>query len=323
MDRRQFALSLCVVPLAASRPSPAQTFPSRPLRLVVPFPPGGVFDSAARLIGERVGQLLGQPVVVDNRSGASGLIGSRFVAGAAPDGHTMVLFSTPTLLAPYLSKVEGFDAFTDLRPVAGTFDLPLMMVVNPVATPDVRDLAGLIRKAKAQPGALNYSTSNNGSFGHASTELLKSLGDFDLHHIPYRGMAAALNALLAGDVQMVFADTSALPFIRADRLRVIAAASSNWTSFTPDVKSIAQQGFPGFEATTWGGILVHAQTPEALVSSLSEAFRKTLEDPGVQERLQIAGLVASYLTPDQFGARMRSDADKWGRVIRERNITQG
>ncbi|SOY48260.1 Bug family tripartite tricarboxylate transporter substrate binding protein [Cupriavidus taiwanensis] len=320
-QRRLGAVLLsATLPLAAA-PALAETYPSKPIRLVVPFPPGGPTDTAARIIGQKMSETLKQPVVVDNRPGASGTIGAENVAKSPADGYTLLVLATPTLLAPHLIHRKGYDIFKDFTPIGAAYDLPIVMVVNPQAMPDVTSLQQYIAKAKARPGALNYTSAGNGSFGHLSTELLKNLGDFDVQHVPYKGSAPAISDLLAGQVPMMFSDMiAALPHIKAGKLRPIAVGSARRVSFTPEVKTVAEQGFPGFDATAWGGLLAPAGTPKEVVATLSAELKKALADPTVQQKMLGAGTVAAYLPPEQLAARMKADYSKWGKVIQDNGI---
>ncbi|SPR97662.1 Bug family tripartite tricarboxylate transporter substrate binding protein [Cupriavidus taiwanensis] len=320
-QRRLGAVLLsATLPLAAA-PAFAETYPSKPIRLVVPFPPGGPTDTAARIIGQKMSETLKQPVVVDNRPGASGTIGAENVAKSPADGYTLLVLATPTLLAPHLINRKGYDIFKDFTPIGAAYDLPIVMVVNPQAMPDVTSLQQYIAKAKAKPGALNYTSAGNGSFGHLSTELLKNLGNFDVQHVPYKGSAPAISDLLAGQVPMMFSDMiAALPHIKAGKLRPIAVGSGKRVSFTPEVKTVAEQGFPGFDATAWGGLLAPAGTPREVVATLSAELKKALADPAVQQKMLGAGTVAAYMPPEQLAARMKADYSKWGKVIQDNGI---
>ncbi|SOZ35573.1 Bug family tripartite tricarboxylate transporter substrate binding protein [Cupriavidus neocaledonicus] len=320
-QRRLGAVLLsATLPLAAA-PALAETYPSKPIRLVVPFPPGGPTDTAARIIGQKMSEALKQPVVVDNRPGASGTIGAENVAKSPADGYTLLVLATPTLLAPHLINRKGYDLFKDFTPIGAAYDLPIVMVVNPQAMPDVTSLPQYIARAQAKPGSLNYTSAGNGSFGHLSTELLKSLGHFDVQHVPYKGSAPAIADLLAGQVPMMFSDMiAALPHIKAGKLRPIAVGSGKRVSFTPDVKTVAEQGFPGFDATAWGGLLAPAGTPREVVATLSAELKKALADPTVQQKMLGAGTVAAYMPPEQLAARMKADYSKWGKVIQDNGI---
>ena len=299
----------------------AQDYPTRLIKLIVPFPPGGPTDVAARLIGHKMSEGLKQQVVVENRPGASGTIGAEAAARSAPDGYTMMVLANPTLLFPHLTNGKGVDVFKELTPVGSAYDLPIVMVVNPQKLPDVHSLQDLISKAKAQPGSLNYTSAGNASFGHLSTELLKNLGQFDIQHIPYKGSAPALQDLLGGQVPMMFSDMiAALPHIKAGKVRPIAVGSGKRVSFTPDVKTVAEQGFPGFDAAAWGGLMVPAGTPKPIVDRLSRELQTALADKEVQAKMLGAGTLASYEAPDKMAVRMRTDFDRWGKVIRDNGI---
>lgn len=299
----------------------AQSYPDRTVRLVVPFPPGGPTDTAARIISQKMTEGLKQQVIVENRAGASGMIGAEAVAKSAPDGYTIMMLATPTLLVPHLTGRKNADVFKDFTPIGHAYELPIVMVVNPEKLPDVTGLQQYVAKAKAQPGTMNYTSAGNGSFGHLSTELLKNLGKFEIQHIPYKGSAPAIQDLLGGQVSMMFSDMiAALPHIKAGKLRAIAVGSANRVSFTPDVKTVAEQGFPGFEAAAWGGLLAPAGTPKEIVDRLGKELQVVLADKEVQAKMLAAGTIAAYQPPQQMANRMQSDFDRWGKVIRDNGI---
>jgi tripartite-type tricarboxylate transporter receptor subunit TctC len=299
----------------------AQGYPGKVIRLVVPFPAGGPTDTAARIIGLKMSEGLKQPVIVENRPGASGMLGAETVAKSAPDGYTVMMLATPTLLVSHLTSRKGLDLFKEFTPIGAAYDLPIVMVVNPQIMPDVTGLQQLIAKAKAKPGALNYTSAGNASFGHLSTELLKNLGQFDIQHIPYKGSAPAIQDLLGGQVPMMFSDMiAALPHIKAGKLRPIAVGSGKRVSFTPDVKTVAEQGFPGFDAAAWGGLLAPAGTPKEVIARLNKELQSVLADKEVQAKMLNAGTVAAYLPPEQMSERMRSDYERWGKVIRDNGV---
>ena len=196
------------------------------------------------------------------------------------------------------------------------------MVVNPKALPDVTNLQQLIAKAKEQGGKFNYTTAGAGSFGHLTTEMLKTVGHFDMQHVPYRGSVPAVTDLIGGQVPMMFSDLLAvLPHIRSGTLRAIAVGSSKRVSLLPDVKTVAEQGFPGFDATSWGGMLAPAGTPKDVIARLNGELKKALADKEVQQKLEAVGTFAAFQTPEQMGERMRQDYERWGKVIRDNNIT--
>jgi len=323
ITRRRLALGAAFASLAvlAAVPAAAQEWPAKPIKLIVPFPPGGPTDTASRVVGQKLSERLKQPVVVENRAGASGTIAAQFVAKSAPDGYTLMMLATPTLLAPHLYKSAGYDVVKDFAPVASVYDLPIVVVVNPTVLPDVKTLPDLIAKAKAEGGKLNYTSSGPGSFGHLTMEMLKSLGNFDMQHIAYKGGTPAVTDLLGGQVPVMYADlVAALPHIQAGKLRAIAVGSPQRIVQLPDVKTIAEQGFKGFDAVSWGGLLAPAGTPKPVVDRVSAEIKQILADKDVQDKLVKAGAVSAYGDPAQMATRIRADFDKWGQVIRDKQI---
>ena len=300
----------------------AQAWPSKPITVIVPFPPGGPTDVATRIVAQKMSQGLKQNILLDNRSGASGTIGAAVAAKAAPDGYTFVMLATPTLLAAHLYGQTPYDIFKSFTPVGTVYDLPIVMVVNPKSLPEVTGLQGLIAKAKAEGGKLNYTTAGAGSFGHLTTEQLKNIGKFDMQHVPYRGSAPAVTDLIGGQVPAMFSDLVAvMPHIRSGTLRAIAVGSGKRVSLLPEVKTVAEQGFPGFDATSWGGLLAPAGTPKDVVDRMSAELKSALADKEVQDKLESVGSFAAYGAPEQTGVRMRQDFERWGKVIRDNNIT--
>ena len=322
LNRRQtLAIAIASLAVVAGAPAIAQDWPARPIKLIVPFPPGGPTDTASRVVGQKLAERLKQPVVVENRAGASGTIAAQFVAKSAPDGYTLMMLATPTLLAPHLYKSAGYDVSKDFAPVASVYDLPIVVVVNPTVLPDVKSLPDLIAKAKAEKGQLNYTSSGPGSFGHLTMEMLKDLGGFDMQHIAYKGGTPAVTDLLGGQVPVMYADlVAALPHIQSGKLRAIAVGSPQRIVQLPDVKTIAEQGFKGFDAVSWGGLLAPAGTPKAVVDRVSAEVKQILVDKDVQDRLVKAGAAAAYGDPAQMSSRIRTDFDKWGKVIRDKQV---
>ena len=316
------AIGIASLTVVAAAPVAAQQdWPARPIKLIVPFPPGGPTDTASRVVGQKLAERLKQPVVVENRAGASGTIAAQFVAKSAPDGYTLMMLATPTLLAPHLYKAAGYDVAKDFASVASVYDLPIVVVVNPTVLPDVKTLPDLIAKAKAEKGQLNYTSSGPGSFGHLTMEMLKDLGGFDMQHIAYKGGTPAVTDLLGGQVPVMYADlVAALPHIQSGKLRAIAVGSPQRVVQLPDVKTVAEQGFKGFDAVSWGGLLAPAGTPKPVVDRVSAEVKQILADKDVQERLVKAGAAAAYGDPAQMASRIRTDFDKWGKVIRDKNV---
>jgi len=315
------ALLALALPLVAGTAF-AQAWPAKPITLIVPFPPGGPTDVASRIVAQKMSVTLKQNIVIDNRSGASGTVGAATAARAAPDGYTFVMLATPTLLASHLYGPTGYDIFKNFTPVGSVYDLPIVLVVNPKSLPDVNGVQDLIAKAKAEGGKLNYTTAGAGSFGHLTTEQLKTIGKFDMQHVPYRGSAPAVTDLIGGQVPAMFSDlVGVLPHIKAGKLRAIAVGSGKRVSLLPDVKTVAEQGFPGFDATSWGGLLAPAGTPKEVIDRMSAELKTALADKQVQEKLESVGSFAAYRTPAQTGARMHEDFERWGKVIRDNHIT--
>ncbi len=296
--------------------------PDKTIKLVVPFPAGGPTDTASRIVGQRLAERLKQTVVVENRAGASGAIAAAQVAKSAPDGNTLMMLATPTMLAPHFNKAAGYDTIKDFVPVATVYDLPIVIVVNPTLLPDVTDLAKLIAYAKAQPKSMNYTSSGVGSFGHLSMELLQQLAGFEMQHVPYKGGVPAITDTIGGVVPVMYSDlVAALPHIKSGKLRAIAIGSPQRVSVVPDVKTISEQGIKGYDAVSWGGLLVVKGTPKAVVDKLANEIQAILSEKEVQDRLRDAGCIANFEGPAQMGQRVQNDYAKWGRVIRDRSIS--
>jgi len=288
----------------------------------VPFPPGGPTDVTARILAQRLAEHLGQSVLVDNRPGATGTIGATHVVKSPPDGYTLLALVTPTLLAPILYKNVTFDPTRDLTPVATMYDLPVTLAINPKMLPDVTDLPSLIAHAKAQKVPLTYTTAGVGSFSHLSVEMFKQMANFDMLHIPYKGSAAAVTDVLGGQVPVLFLDVSTvLPYIKAGRLRALAVASPQRTSLLPDVKTIAEQGFPDYAAVSWGGLLAPPDMPSPIVEKIATAMQTVLAELEVQEKLLGVGAIAHFEDGETLGRRLRGDYQRWGDVARAHNIT--
>ena len=317
---RRVLLALALPMLAGS--ALAQTWPSKTIKLIVPFPAGGPTDTTSRIIGQKLALRLKQTVIVDNKAGASGAIAAAQVAKAPADGYTLMMLATPTLLAPHLYKTTGYDSVKDFTSIATVYDLPIVVVVNPSLMPTVTDLQKLVTHAKAQPGRLNYTSSGVGSFGHLSMELLKQMGQFDMQHVPYRGGVPAITDTLGGQVPMMYADlVAALPHIQSGSLRAIAVGSPQRVGVIPDVKTIAEQGFKGFDAVSWGGLMAPAGMPRDVVDRISTEVQAILAEKDTQDKLLNAGAIANYQNPSQMAARVQQDYTKWGKVIRDKGIT--
>ena len=308
--------------LLAAGGARAQSWPAKPIKLVVPWPPGGPTDTGSRIVGLALADRLGQPVVVENRPGASGSIAYQQVIKTPGDGSTFVMLATPTMLAPHLYKSASYHPVTDLLPVGMVYDLPIVLVVNAASLPKVTDLAGLIAEAKSRGGKLDYTSAGPGSFGHLSMELLKQQGGFDAQHIAYKGSAPAMNDLLGGQVPVMFSDlVAALPHIKSGKLRALAVGSPRRVDIVPDVKTVAEQGFKGFEAVSIGAMMAPKGTPAAAIDRMSSELKAVLALKDVQDRLVGAGCYAHYMTPAETGRYVTAEFDKWGKVIKDNKLT--
>ena len=308
--------------LLAAGGASAQSWPAKPIKLVVPWPPGGPTDTGSRIVGLALADRLGQPVVVENRPGASGSIAYQQVIKTPGDGTTFVMLATPTMLAPHLYKSASYHPVNDLLPVGMVYDLPIVLVVNAASLPKVTDLAGLVAEAKSRGGKLDYTSAGPGSFGHLSMELLKQQGGFDAQHIAYKGSAPAMNDLLGGQVPVMFSDlVAALPHIKSGKLRALAVGSPRRVDIVPDVKTVAEQGFKGFEAVSIGAMMAPKGTPTAAIDRMSSELKSVLAQKDVQDRLVGAGCYAHYMTPAETGRYVTAEFDKWGKVIKDNKLT--
>ena len=297
----------------------AQTFPSKPVHIVVAFPPGGGTDIVARLLQPRLTESWGQQVIVDNRAGASGAIGTEFAAHAAPDGTTLFLGTLGNLAVnQHLYPKMTVDPLRDFAPVTQVVAVHFVMVANPSVP--AKNVAELIALAKSEPGKINYSSSGPGGAPHLAGELLKSMAGVDIVHVPYKGSAPSFQDLLGGRVSFTCDSlVQALPYIRDGRLKALAVLGAARTPLLPEVPTVGET-LPGYELTNWFGLVAPAATPAAVVSRINADVVKVLKDPAIAERLSGMGATAIGNSPAEFGAAMRSDSEKWGKLIREAHI---
>ena len=308
--------------LLAAGGAGGQSWPAKPIKLVVPWPPGGPTDTGSRIVGLALADRLGQPVVVENRPGASGSIAYQQVIKTPGDGTTFVMLATPTMLAPHLYKSASYHPVNDLLPVGMVYDLPIVLVVNAASLPKVTDLAGLITEAKARAGKLDYTTAGPGSFGHLSMELLKQQGGFQAQHIAYKGSAPAMNDLLGGQVPVMYADLiAAMPHIESGKIKAIALGSPDAKVFLPKVQAISEQGFAGFNSSSWSGIVVPNGTPAPVVARLDQELKAILAEADTKERMQKIGALAAYQPPAQMKTRLAQEYERWNKVATEKNIS--
>jgi tripartite-type tricarboxylate transporter receptor subunit TctC len=299
----------------------AQGYPSAPVKLVVPYPPGGTADLLGRLVSIKLGDALGQQVVVENRGGAGGNIGTEAVAKATPDGHTLLLGNAPVLaINPNLYRKVAFDPLRDFAPIGLVATVPLMLVAHPSFQPTT--LAELIAAAKAQPGHIHYASGSSGSTTHLATELLKSMAGIDVVHVPFKGSGPALAALAGGQVPfMIELIPTALPFVRGGRLRGIAVTSTTRSPLAPDLPTFAESGLPGYEVSSWFGIVAPAKTPPAVVSRLSAELLRVVKSADMRERISGLGAEPVGNTPEEFSAHIRAELLKWASVVKAAGAT--
>jgi tripartite-type tricarboxylate transporter receptor subunit TctC len=317
------ALLLLALPLALAGPAGSQDYPTRPIRLIVPFAPGGPTDIMSRAISERITSRLGQPLVVDNRPGAGGGIGSELAARSAPDGYTMLLghIGTHAINASLYQKL-GYDPVRDFAPITMIATLPLGLWVN--ASVPAASVNELVALAKAKPGSINFGSAGSGGPTHMAGEMLKAMARIEIVHVPYKGNAAALTDLVAGRVQMMFSNLlTAGPHARAGKLRGLAVSSARRSSQAPELPTVAESGVPGYDITPWYGVLFPAGTPRAIVLRLNQEIGGILTTPEVAERFRAQGVDFVTSTPEAFGALIKSEIPKWRKVVKESGATAG
>ncbi len=313
-SRGIFVIALALVAAAAA----AQTYPSKPVRLVSPYPPAGVNDLLARIIAPKLGEYLGQPVVVENRAGATGNIGADIVAHSPADGHTLLMGQAGNLsINISLMAKMPFDPVRDFAPITLVAATPNVLVVHPsLPVKSVKDLVAL---AKAKPGMINYATSGIGSPGHLAAELLNKSAGIKLVHIPYKGAAPALLDVVAGNAQLYFTSpASAMPFMPSGRLRMVAVASIKRSALLPDLPTVAEAGYPDFDVSSWWGVVAPAATPRDVVMRLHAEINRALALPETRARIaELGAEIVTSNTPEQFAAYIRTETIKWARLIRE------
>jgi tripartite-type tricarboxylate transporter receptor subunit TctC len=312
-----FLTGLSVLLLPAS--AVAGDFPDKPIRLIVPFPAGGPNDIIARVIGQRMSELIKQPVVIENRGGQAGVLGTDAVAKAKPDGYTIAISSAGALtISPNMERI-AYDTLKDLQPITLVAEVPEMLVV--ATSVPVHDMNELIALAKAQPGKLNFASTGPGSMPHLAGELLKLTARIDIVHVPYRGAAPAVNDLLAQQVQMVFLDLPVLlPQIRAGALRAIAIGAPQRAPTAMEVPTTAEVGMPELLAENWYGMVAPAGTPPAIVASLNRIATEAMRDPAVKEKLASQGAELVGDTPEHFRSFIEAEIAKWAKVIKDAGI---
>jgi len=297
----------------------AEDYPSKPIRLIVPFPPGGPNDIIARVVGQRMSEIAKQPVIIDNRSGSAGALGTDAVAKSAPDGYTIAITSASSLaILPTMEKI-AYDPQKDLAPVTLVATVPEMLVV--ASNVPARNMAELVALAKAQPGKLNFASAGIGGLPHLAGELFKLTAKIDIVHVPYRGAAPAINDLLGQQVQMTFLDLPViLPQIKAGNLRPIALGTKARSPLAPDVPTTAEVGMPDVLADNWYGMVAPAATPKDVIAKLNKITTEAMSDANVKDKLADQGLTLVPQTPDEFRAYIVSENAKWAKVIKDAGV---
>jgi len=308
----------CLLLAALALPVHAQEWPTKPVKLVVAYPAGGAVDIVGRMLAEKLTASLGQPVVVENKAGAGGLIGADAVAKSAPDGYTFVLGTVSShAIAPSVYKKMPYDPVADFAPVSLVVLTPYFITVNPQVP--ARTLAELIAYAKANPDKLNFGSSGNGTTPHLAGELFNTMAGVKINHIPYKGSAPMVTDLLGNQVQVAF-DNTVIPNVKAGKLRALAVTGTARLAAMPDVPTAAEAGLPGYEAVGWMGVYGPKGTPPAIVNRLAAEIAKVMAAPDVREKLAALGFQAATDTPAQFDAYLRAEQTKWAKVARDANV---
>lgn len=321
LSRFIFALAIALV-VGLSYPVLAtDQYPSRPITIVVPFPPGGANDLLARLAGEKMGQLLNEPVVIENKAGAGGNIGSRYVAKAAPDGYTILLGFSGTLgINPAMYHNLGYDPAKDLTPIGTIATAAAVLVVYPGLP--IKTLEELITYAKANPDKLNYASSGTGTVVHVSTEMVLDAAAIKIRHIPYRGTGPAVSDVLAGHDQLIMPPIpSVVGMIKSGQLRAIAVTSKTRSPLLPNVPTINEAGLSGFASEQLVGLLVPSATPKPVIDKLSKTLNEALADPNVKSKIIEVGADPESTTPEQYAKLIADDQQKWGKIVRKLGLT--
>ncbi len=301
---------------ASAQASPgAQGFPKAPIRVVVPYPPGGPTDVVGRVVTTRLGEALGQPLVVDNKAGASGMVGAALVAKAPADGYTLLVNASIHVINPYVQASAPYDAFRDFEPVTQLVDVPLVLVVG--SQFPVRNVQELAAWAKAHPGQVNFGSAGNASSQHLSGELFRMRTGAQMQHVPYKGSSPALTDLMGGQIQLMFDSMpSAMPFIASGRLRALAVTSARRSPSLPDVPTMEESGMPGFRTSTWYGLWAPRSTPQDVVQKLWSEARKVLDEPPIAAQYRRLGAEPVGSSPAEFARYIQAEARKWEEIVK-------
>lgn len=319
--RRSVLLALAMaLPLFTALPAAAAGYPDKPVRWIVPFPPGGAMDSIARTLGEQMQRKLGQPFVIENKPGAGGNLGLDAVAKSPADGYTMVITSIGIVTNPYLYPKVGYNAQRDFVPVAQLAVVPNVLVVNPQRVP-ARSVGALIKLAKSSPGKFTYASAGNGTSIHLAGELFVSMTGVEIMHVPYKGSGPAVSDLLGGQVDMMFDSvSSARPHVQSGKLVALGVTTTKRSAALPEVPTIEQEGVKGYGLAPWFGVLMPKGTPREVVATMNKALNEAMQQTDVKARLFVLGAEPIGGTPEAFAATLAGEDTKWAKIIRERKI---
>jgi len=317
---RGFVLCLAALTALATSPAWSQAYPSRPVRLIVPYPPGGSTDIVGRVLAQKLAEIWGQQVIVDNRPGASGMIGTEVAARAVPDGYTIVMGVIGSMsVNPALYPKVPYDPVRDFAPITLTGNVVNLLVVHPSIP--AGDVKALIALSKSRPGQITFASSSIGAAPHLALELFKIMAQVDIVHVPYKGGGPAMADLVGGQVSASFASMpSSLPHVRGGRLRALAVSAAKRAATVPEIPTVAEAGLPGFVVTDWQGALAPARTPPEMIAKLNADIAGALRSPDVREKLSALGMELLSSTPQEFGDYIRSEIDKWAKVVRQAGI---
>lgn len=316
LARTILAAALCAVSLSAAH---AQSYPNKPVKLIVPFAPGGFTDVVARILGQRLSTAMGQQFVIENKAGAGSIIGTDFVAKSAPDGYTLVMISTTHVISPWIYKTVPYDPLKSFVAVTKLVDSPYVLLVNPKVP--ARNVQEFVALAKAAPNTIHYASSGNGSSQHLMGGLFVSMAGAPLKHVPYKGSGAAANDLVAGIVESSFAGVpNALAQVPQGRLKALAVTTSKRIPQLPDVPTLQEAGVPGYEASVWLALLAPAGTPRDIVNKLNSEIGKLMSSPDTRKALYDAGVEVSPSTPEAMTEYMAQELVRWGKVVKETGI---
>jgi tripartite-type tricarboxylate transporter receptor subunit TctC len=320
-NRREFLVSSsAALASAALGVRAADPYPAKPVKFIVPFPPGGPVDTTARAFTQKLTEYWGQTAIVENRAGAGGIVGAEAAVNSPPDGYTVFVCSIHHSVLPSLNPKLTYDIERDFAPVTFAAKFPIILVAH--QSVPVKNVAELVAYAKANPGKLSFSSSGNGGGTHLAGELFKTMAGVDLLHVPYKGSAPAMSDLLGGQVQLMFADApSALPHIKSGRLRALGVGNPARSALAPEIPTIAESGLKGYESYSWAAVVIPAKTPKDIVVKLNADIVKALNDPTVKKRLLDAGAEANPGTPEQFAKFLHAEIAKYTKVVKDAHVT--